>query len=300
MLRIEHLTKIYGGKKAVDDLSLHIRAGEIYGFIGHNGAGKTTTIKSCCGILQFEEGEIYVDGVSIREDPIGCKRKIAYLPDNPDLYEFLSGVQYLNFIADVYGVPKEEREQRIKEYADLFGLTEDLAQPISAYSHGMKQKLALSCALIHRPDVLFLDEPTTGVDPVSRSEFWDMLDRLKRQGITILVSTPYMDEASRCDRIALVRSGECLSIDTPVGIRTSFDRRLYAVRCASMYKLLGDLREFPDTNSCFAFGDAHHLTLRRDGEDVMRRLQEYLKGKGYADVSIERLEPSVEDCFMAL
>ena len=300
MLRIEHLTKTYGGKKAVDDLSLHIRAGEIYGFIGHNGAGKTTTIKSCCGILQFEEGEIYVDGVSIREDPIGCKRKIAYLPDNPDLYEFLSGVQYLNFIADVYGVPKEEREQRIKEYADLFGLTEDLAQPISAYSHGMKQKLALSCALIHRPDVLFLDEPTTGVDPVSRSEFWDMLDRLKRQGITILVSTPYMDEASRCDRIALVRSGECLSIDTPVGIRTSFDRRLYAVRCASMYKLLGDLREFPDTNSCFAFGDAHHLTLRRDGEDVMRRLQEYLKGKGYADVSIERLEPSVEDCFMAL
>lgn len=167
-------------------------------------------------------------------------------------------------------------------------------------SGGMKQKLALSCALIHRPDVLFLDEPTTGVDPVSRSEFWDMLDRLKRQGITILVSTPYMDEASRCDRIALVRSGECLSIDTPVGIRTSFDRRLYAVRCASMYKLLGDLREFPDTNSCFAFGDAHHLTLRRDGEDVMRRLQEYLKGKGYADVSIERLEPSVEDCFMAL
>ena len=164
----------------------------------------------------------------------------------------------------------------------------------------LKQKLALSCALIHRPDVLFLDEPTTGVDPVSRSEFWDMLDRLKRQGITILVSTPYMDEASRCDRIALVRSGECLSIDTPVGIRTSFDRRLYAVRCASMYKLLGDLREFPDTNSCFAFGDAHHLTLRRDGEDVMRRLQEYLKGKGYADVSIERLEPSVEDCFMAL
>ena len=130
MLRIEHLTKIYGGKKAVDDLSLHIRAGEIYGFIGHNGAGKTTTIKSCCGILQFEEGEIYVDGVSIREDPIGCKRKIAYLPDNPDLYEFLSGVQYLNFIADVYGVPKEEREQRIKEYADLFGLTEDLAQQI--------------------------------------------------------------------------------------------------------------------------------------------------------------------------
>ena len=198
------------------------------------------------------------------------------------------------------GIPKRERREKAQHYIDLVGLhgfEEHLPKQLSG---GMKQKLALSCALIHRPDVLFLDEPTTGVDPVSRSEFWDMLDRLKRQGITILVSTPYMDEASRCDRIALVRSGECLSIDTPVGIRTSFDRRLYAVRCASMYKLLGDLREFPDTNSCFAFGDAHHLTLRRDGEDVMRRLQEYLKGKGYADVSIERLEPSVEDCFMAV
>ena len=151
MLRIEHLTKLYGEKKAVDDLSLHIRAGEIYGFIGHNGAGKTTTIKSCCGILQFEQGEIYVDGISIKADPIGCKRKIAYLPDNPDLYEFLSGVQYLNFVADVFGVSKEEREQRIREYADLFGLTEDLAQPISAYSHGMKQKLAIISALIHKP-----------------------------------------------------------------------------------------------------------------------------------------------------
>ena len=300
MLKIEHLTKIYGEKKAVDDLSLHIRPGEIYGFIGHNGAGKTTTLKSVVGILKFDEGEIQIDGTSIKDDPVGCKRKIAYIPDNPDLYDYMTGIKYLNFIADIFGVSAEDRMERIRDYADRFELTDDLAQPIAAYSHGMKQKLALSCALIHRPDVLFLDEPTTGVDPVSRSEFWDMLDRLKRQGITILVSTPYMDEASRCDRIALVRSGECLSIDTPVGIRTSFDRRLYAVRCASMYKLLGDLREFPDTNSCFAFGDAHHLTLRRDGEDVMRRLQEYLKGKGYADVSIERLEPSVEDCFMAL
>ncbi len=179
---------------------------------------------------------------------------------------------------------------------DIAAVATNVAASLSAKSEGAVQVLAVNTLGV----LYILDEPTTGVDPVSRSEFWDMLDRLKRQGITILVSTPYMDEASRCDRIALVRSGECLSIDTPVGIRTSFDRRLYAVRCASMYKLLGDLREFPDTNSCFAFGDAHHLTLRRDGEDVMRRLQEYLKGKGYADVSIERLEPSVEDCFMAL
>ena len=208
MLRIEHLTKTYGGKKAVDDLSLHIRAGEIYGFIGHNGAGKTTTIKSCCGILQFEEGEIYVDGVSIREDPIGCKRKIAYLPDNPDLYEFLSGVQYLNFIADVYGVLKEEREQRIKEYADLFGLTEDLAQPISAYSHGMKQKLAIISALIHSPKLLIMDEPFVGLDPKAAHELKQIMRRLCDSGSAIFFSTHVLEVAEKlCDKVAIIKGG---------------------------------------------------------------------------------------------
>ena len=208
MLRIEHLTKTYGGKKAVDDLSLHIRAGEIYGFIGHNGAGKTTTIKSCCGILQFEEGEIYVVGVSIREDPIGCKRKIAYLPDNPDLYEFLSGVQYLNFIADVYGVPKEEREQRIKEYADLFGLTEDLAQPISAYSHGMKQKLAIISALIHSPKLLIMDEPFVGLDPKAAHELKQIMRRLCDSGSAIFFSTHVLEVAEKlCDKVAIIKGG---------------------------------------------------------------------------------------------
>lgn len=208
MLRIEHLTKTYGGKKAVDDLSLHIRAGEIYGFIGHNGAGKTTTIKSCCGILQFEEGKIYVDGVSIREDPIGCKRKIAYLPDNPDLYEFLSGVQYLNFIADVYGVPKEEREQRIKEYADLFGLTEDLAQPISAYSHGMKQKLAIISALIHSPKLLIMDEPFVGLDPKAAHELKQIMRRLCDSGSAIFFSTHVLEVAEKlCDKVAIIKGG---------------------------------------------------------------------------------------------
>lgn len=208
MLRIEHLTKTYGGKKAVDDLSLHIRAGEIYGFIGHNGAGKTTTIKSCCGILQFEEGEIYVDGVSIREDPISCKRKISYLPDNPDLYEFLSGVQYLNFIADVYGVPKEEREQRIKEYADLFGLTEDLAQPISAYSHGMKQKLAIISALIHSPKLLIMDEPFVGLDPKAAHELKQIMRRLCDSGSAIFFSTHVLEVAEKlCDKVAIIKGG---------------------------------------------------------------------------------------------
>ena len=191
MLRIEHLTKIYGGKKAVDDLSLHIRAGEIYGFIGHNGAGKTTTIKSCCGILQFEEGEIYVDGVSIREDPIGCKRKIAYLPDNPDLYEFLSGVQYLNFIADVYGVPKEEREQRIKEY-----------------SHGMKQKLAIISALIHSPKLLIMDEPFVGLDPKAAHELKQIMRRLCDSGSAIFFSTHVLEVAEKlCDKVAIIKGG---------------------------------------------------------------------------------------------
>lgn len=154
MLNIAHLTKAYGEKKAVDDLSLHIAPGEIYGFIGHNGAGKTTTLKSCCGILRFDAGEITVAGKSIRTDPIACKQVMAYIPDNPDLYEFLSGVKYLNFIADVYGVGKTERETRIRNYAERFGLTDDLAQPISEYSHGMKQKLAVISALLHEPKLI--------------------------------------------------------------------------------------------------------------------------------------------------
>mgnify|MGYP000429792272 CR=1 FL=1 len=173
-------------------------------------------------------------------------------------------------------------------------------------SGGMKQKLALSCALIHRPDVLFLDEPTTGVDPVSRVEFWDMLDRLKRQGITIMVSTPYMDEASRCDRIALMRGGRCLSVDTPEGIRSTFDNYLYAVRSASMYKLLLDLRTYPDADSCFSFGDANHFSISRgvvdrEGETAFRnRLHAFLEAKGHTKIGIERIKPGIEDCFMAL
>ena len=208
MLRIEHLTKTYGAKKAVDDLSLHIRAGEIYGFIGHNGAGKTTTIKSWCGILQFEQGEIYVDGVSIREDSIGCKQKIAYLPDNPDLYEFLSGVKYLNFIADVYGVSRQQREQKIREYADLFGLTQDLAQPISAYSHGMKQKLAIISALIHSPRLLIMDEPFVGLDPKAAHELKGIMRGLCDSGSAIFFSTHVLEVAEKlCDKVAIIKGG---------------------------------------------------------------------------------------------
>ena len=295
---VDNVFKRYGRVEALQGVSLSVRPGELFGIIGPDGAGKTSLFRILTTLLLADEGKATVCGLDTVKDYKAIRQRVGYMPGRFSLYQDLTVEENLSFFATVFHTTIEENYDLVR---DIYRQIEPFrTRRAGALSGGMKQKLALSCALIHRPDVLFLDEPTTGVDPVSRSEFWDMLDRLKRQGITILVSTPYMDEASRCDRIALVRSGECLSIDTPVGIRTSFDRRLYAVRCASMYKLLGDLREFPDTNSCFAFGDAHHLTLRRDGEDVMRRLQEYLKGKVYADVSIERLEPSVEDCFMAL
>lgn len=215
MLRIEHLTKVYGDKKAVDDLSLHIQKGEIYGFIGHNGAGKTTTIKSCCGILHFDAGEIYVDGVSVREDPITCKKMIAYLPDNPDLYEFLSGIKYLNFVADVFGVPKGTRDERIHHYADLFELTDDLAQPISAYSHGMKQKLAIISALIHEPRLLIMDEPFVGLDPKASHQLKLIMRDLCDHGGAIFFSTHVLEVAEKlCDKVAIIKGGRLVTSGT--------------------------------------------------------------------------------------
>ena len=181
MLRIEHLTKTYGEKKAVDDLSLHIQAGEIYGFIGHNGAGKTTTLKSVAGILQFDGGEILVDGKSVRTQPLECKKEIAYIPDNPDLYEYMTGIKYLNFIADIFGVSAQVRQERIRKYADLFELTADLAQPIAAYSHGMKQKLAIISAWLHDPKLIIMDEPFVGLDPKAAHTLKGMMRELAKE-----------------------------------------------------------------------------------------------------------------------
>ena len=194
MLKIEHLTKVYGGKKAVDDLSLHIQPGEIYGFIGHNGAGKTTTLKSVVGILQFDEGEITIDGISIREQPLACKKKFAYIPDNPDLYDFMTGIKYLNFIADVFGVDENIRQERIRKYAELFELTNDLGQPIAAYSHGMKQKLAIIAAWMHDPKLIIMDEPFVGLDPKASHLLKGMMREVCDNGGAIFFSTHVLED----------------------------------------------------------------------------------------------------------
>lgn len=215
MLKIEHLTKTYGEKKAVDDLSLHIAAGEIYGFIGHNGAGKTTTIKACCGILQPDSGEVYIDGVSVKENPIAAKAKLAYIPDNPDLYEFMTGIQFLNFIGDVFGVSAEDRQARIRKYADLFELTNDLAQPISAYSHGMKQKLAVISALLHEPKLLIMDEPFVGLDPKASHILKELMRELCKNGGAIFFSTHVLEVAEKlCDKVAIIKGGKLIKSGT--------------------------------------------------------------------------------------
>ncbi len=209
MLQIENLTKTYGEKKAVDNLSLHIAPGEIYGFIGHNGAGKTTTIKACCGIIKPDSGTIRIGGMSIAEQPIQCKRTFAYIPDNPDMYAFLSGIKYLNFVADVYGVGAGERDQRIKEYADLLELTSDLAQPVSAYSHGMKQKLAIIAALIHEPKLLIMDEPFVGLDPKASHLVKGLMRQLCDRGGAVFFSTHVLEVAEKlCDQVAIIKQGK--------------------------------------------------------------------------------------------
>ena len=215
MLEIKNLTKRYGDKKAVDDLSLTINAGEIYGFIGHNGAGKTTTLKSVVGILKFDEGDIFVDGVSVKENPVAVKREIAYIPDNPDLYEFMSGIAFLNFVADIFDIKEPERSEKIKKYGDLFGLTADLAQPISAYSHGMKQKLAIIAALIHSPKLMIMDEPFVGLDPSAAHTLKELMRELCDNGGAIFFSTHVLEVAEKlCDKVAIIKDGKLIASGT--------------------------------------------------------------------------------------
>ena len=208
MLQIQHLTKRFGDKVAVDDLTLHIAPGEIYGFIGHNGAGKTTTLRSVAGIQQFDEGEILIGGVSIKADPLACKRTMAYIPDNPDLYDYMTGIQFLNFIGDVFAVPADVRQSRIRDYAGRFELTDDLAQPISAYSHGMKQKLAIISAWLHQPRLILMDEPFVGLDPKASHLLKEMMHEVCSDGGAIFFSTHVLEVAEKlCDKVAIIRRG---------------------------------------------------------------------------------------------
>ncbi len=215
MLRIEHLTKMYGNYAAVNDLSLHIQPGEIYGFIGHNGAGKTTTLKCVAGILNFDNGSISINGSDIQKDPLAAKRIMAYIPDNPDLYDYMTAIQYLNFIADIFGVSQQDREARIKKYGDMFELTEKLAQPVNAYSHGMKQKLAVMGALVHDPKLILMDEPFVGLDPTASFLLKQTMREICNNGGAIFFSTHVLDVAEKlCDKVAIIKAGKLIRSGT--------------------------------------------------------------------------------------
>ncbi|MDR1356905.1 MAG: ABC transporter ATP-binding protein [Tannerellaceae bacterium] len=294
-ISIAALEKSYGGLKALRSISLDVAGGELFGLIGPDGAGKTTIFRILATLLLPDGGSARVCGSDVVTDWRNIRRRIGYMPGRFSLYQDLTVDENIRFFASVFNVAMR----------DNFDLIRDIYLPLSPFANrragrlsgGMKQKLALCCALIHRPEVLLLDEPTTGVDPVSRRELWDTLDRLKGMGITILVSTPYMDEAARCDRIALIYSGQCLTVDTPAAICRSFDAPLYAVRSDDMYALLADLRLYDGALSCYAFGDAHHLTLRTAAEDVSQ-LASRLVAKGHTSVSVTPIAAGIEDWFM--
>lgn len=298
-VKAENIGKSYAGAVALQGISLEIRSGELFGLIGPDGAGKTTLFRILTTLLVPDEGTASVCGADVVRDYRQIRKRVGYMPGHFSLYPDLTVEENLDFFAAVFHTTVEENYEWVRDiYSRLEPFKNRRAGKLSG---GMKQKLALSCALIHRPEVLFLDEPTTGVDPVSRVEFWEMLDRLKRQGITVLVSTPYMDEAAWCDRIALMNGGRCLPVDTPAGIRAGYKDILLAVRASEMYRLLLDLRAYPRVKTCYAFGDSHHVAIRpvADLADFIRGLENHLDKCGYSGVHIQPIKPDVEDCFMA-
>ena len=295
-VRAEGLVKSYGKVKALGGVSLDVRHGETFGIIGPDGAGKSTLFRLLTSLLVPDEGSARVEGLDTVKDYREIRRIIGYMPGKFSLYQDLTVEENLTFFATLFGATIRENYRLVEDiYRQIEPFKDRTAGKLSG---GMKQKLALCCALIHKPKVLFLDEPTTGVDPVSRKEFWDMLGRLKNDGITILVSTPYMDEAGRCDRIALMRSGKFLTVNSPEGIIAEFQDRLYSVRSDRMHALLGDLRAYTGTVRAFSFGDSVHLST--GGEADVENLKKFLRDRKHNNVTINEVRPSVEDCFMRI
>ncbi|MEW6196061.1 MAG: ABC transporter ATP-binding protein [Bacteroidota bacterium] len=300
-VELKNIVKTYSTKKsvvtAVDNVSFSVDEGELFGLIGPDGSGKTSIFRILTTLLLPDSGSAAVLGHDVTQDWKEIRNIVGYMPGRFSLYQDLTVEENLEFFATVFNTTIQENYDLV---ADIYKQLEPFkTRRAGKLSGGMKQKLALSCALIHKPQMLFLDEPTTGVDPVSRKEFWEMLKRLKAQGISILVSTPYMDEANLCDRIALMQSGKILEIDKPQNIVDRFGKNLYAVRSDNMYKLLNDLRSFPKTESCFAFGDYHHLLLKENGSKA-GELESYLISKGHTNLIVAEINPGIEDCFMQL
>lgn len=296
MITVTNLSKSYNKTTVLDHLSFSVNDHEIFGVIGPDGSGKTTLFRILASLILPESGSAVMNGLDVMKDYKKVRKIIGYMPGRFSLYQDLSVEENLKFFATVFNTTIEDNYELIK---DIYQQIEPFkTRRAGALSGGMKQKLALSCALIHKPEILILDEPTTGVDPVSRKEFWEMLKRLKKQGITILVSTAYMDEASICDRIALMRDGKFIATDTPQGIINAYKETLWAVQTENMSASLHDLRKYPGVKTCFAFGDQHHVTVQP--KTSQQELTDYLSGIGYHNIVINVAQPSVEDCFMAL
>ena len=296
-IHAENITKSYGDKTALNDISFDVKKGELFGFIGPDGAGKTTLFRIITSLLIPDKGSMTVDGFDPVKDYIKLRKILGYMPGKFSLYQDLSVEENLKFFAGIFNTTPEANYDLVKDiYSHIEPFKKRKAGKLSG---GMKQKLALSCALIHKPEVLILDEPTTGVDAVSRIEFWEMLAKLRQSGITIVVSTPYMDEASRCDRVALIQNGSIMSIDTPEAIRKNYGRALWAVRTDDIYRLLGDLRRFKATRTAFPFGEHIHLSLA-DESVKPGDIVSYLQDAGHSHVQVTQIEPSIEDCFMEM
>lgn len=297
---LQNITKTYGKEKtvAVDNVSFSVNQGELFGLIGPDGAGKSSIFRMLTTLLLPDGGSATVDGFDVVKDYIEIRNTVGYMPGKFSLYQDLTIEENLNFFATVFGTTVEENYELIRDiYVQIEPFKKRRAGKLSG---GMKQKLALCCALIHKPTVLFLDEPTTGVDPVSRKEFWEMLKRLKAQNITIVVSTPYMDEATLCDRIALIQNGKVLGIETPQNIVKAYEGNLYKIRARKMYNLLVDLNNYKNTLSCYAFGEYLHLSFRKDDERNKADLLHHLNSLGHLDIELAPTTPTIEDCFIKL